>query len=119
MAKILLVDDDEDMLALSARWLEKAGYEVTKAMSGQEALDALKSGGADLVLLDYAIPEMDGPDVLRAIRQDDSLKDTPVFFRTGMDDQEIAEVVAELNPQKVLPKSEGKGALLAAVAEII
>ncbi len=70
-------------------------------------------------LLDYAMPEMDGPDVLRAIREDEALSSTPVVFRTGMDDLEIADVVAELKPQKVLPKSEGKAALLAAVEELV
>lgn len=56
MAVILLVDDDEDILAMSGRWLEKAGYEVIKASSGSEAIAALSDNKTDLVLLDYVMP---------------------------------------------------------------
>ena len=68
MSHILLIDDDEDMLAMTGRWLEKAGYTVTKAQSGKEALEMLAVENPDLILLDYAMPGMNGPQVLRQIR---------------------------------------------------
>jgi len=119
MAKVLLVDDDEDMLAMSARWLEKAGYEVIKETSGQGALAALENEGADIVLLDYAMPGMTGSETLKEIRANEKLSQVPVVMRTGMDDKEIADEVEALHPQKILPKSEGKAVLLAVVAEIL
>ena len=119
MSRILLVDDDEDMLALTARWLEKAGYDVLKAASGKEALDVLGRESADLVLLDYAMPDMNGPEVLRHIRESEAFGETSVIIRTGMDDKEIADEVSALHPQKILPKAEGKAVLLQAVSEVL
>ena len=55
MKYVLLVDDDEDMLALTSRWLTKGGYEVATAVSGQAAIDAIRERRPDLVLLDYVM----------------------------------------------------------------
>ena len=112
MKHILLIDDDEDMLAMTGRWLEKAGYDVTKATGGREALDILNSISPDLILLDHAMPEMDGPAVLKEIKASDRLKNIPVLYRTGMDD-EIAD-----DADGIVPKSEGKPYLLNAIAKI-
>ena len=80
MSRILLIDDDSDMLTLTARWLEKAGYEVIKAASGSEALSSLETESYDLILLDYAMPGMDGPAVLRAIREKEGCKNTQILL---------------------------------------
>ena len=119
MAVILLVDDDEDILAMSGRWLEKAGYEVIKAVSGKAALSVLSDKKVDLVLLDYTMPEMNGAETLQKIREDDRLKELPVIIRTGAQDEEIENEIAGLNPKKILPKAEGKAAFLEAVAEAL
>ena len=109
MNTILLIDDDEDMLAMTGRWLEKAGYSVTKATGGEEALSVLKGFKPDLILLDYAMPGMDGPATLAAIRALDELKNIPVLYRTGMDDDISGDA------DGVIPKSEGKPFLMKAV----
>ena len=116
MSRILLVDDDGDMLALTGRWLEKAGYEVESASSGSEALSFLENKRPDLILLDYAMPGMDGPAVLALIREKEEYNDIPVYFRTGMDDTDI---IAEQAADGVIPKSEGKPFLMKAVAEAL
>ena len=115
MSKILLIDDDEDMIALTARWLEKAGYEVTKATSGKEALDILTGQKPDLILLDYCMPEMDGPAVLKEIRTNDTTKEIPVLYRTGMDDAVSGEYTAD----GIVSKSEGKPGLSKALQEAL
>ncbi len=119
MSRILLVDDDEDMMRLTGNWLKKAGHDVSMAASGQEALDWLGANDADLILLDYAMPGMDGPETFKAIKAVEKLKDIPVLFRTGMDDGDSAEIMGSLNPDGVVPKSEGKGTLMKAVAGIL
>ncbi|MBQ9359805.1 MAG: response regulator [Lachnospiraceae bacterium] len=116
MKKILLVDDDQDMMMLTGRWLKKE-YEVATAGSGQEALDYLKSDKPDLVLLDFMMPEMDGPATLKAIRENADTSELPVYFLTGAEDAESMEKVKELNPQGFLPKSLGKKGLMAALEE--
>ena len=116
MSCILLIDDDADMLTLTSRWLEKAGYEVVKASSGNDALSCLEEKKPDLILLDYAMPGMDGPAVLTSIREIDEYKNIPVYYRTGMDDTNIT---AEPAADGVIPKSEGKPYLMKAVADAL
>ena len=118
MKRILLIDDDEDMLTMTGRWLEKGGYEVMKAASGKDALDLISSDRPDLVLLDYAMPEMDGPAVLAAIRSDPATKDIPVVYRTGMDDSDV-EGSGDCRPDGVVSKSEGRPLLMKAVEAIL
>ncbi|SEL37197.1 Response regulator receiver domain-containing protein [Butyrivibrio sp. ob235] len=118
MKYILLVDDDEDMIKIVARWLEKAGYEVSSAASGKAAVAAVSERTPDLVLLDYSMPDMDGPATLAAIREAVPDKNIPVLFRTGKDDLSSQEIMEKCNPAGVISKAEGKPALLAAIAEI-
>ncbi len=119
MSTILLIDDDEDMSRLVINWLKKSGYEVFFATSGQDALEQLAAVKVDLILLDYAMPEMDGPQVFKALQADDRFRDIPVLFRTGMDDDLTTDLVDELGAKGVVPKSQGKASLLSAVSEIL
>jgi len=115
--KILIVDDDLDMMMITERWLTKAGYEVVKAASGQEAVDILKKEDFDLVLLDYSMPDMDGKDTLIAIRKDN--EDVKVLFRTGIDDVDIEEVVNDYHANGYVSKAEGKPKLIAAIDRLL
>jgi DNA-binding response OmpR family regulator len=78
--RILVVDDDADIQALTSTVLAGAGYEVTVAASGPEALRALRAAGFDLVLLDINMPEMSGWETLRLLRADDGFTDLPVVI---------------------------------------
>ena len=118
MSHILLIDDDEDMLALTGRWLEKGGYRVSKASSGKEALSFLDQEKPDLILLDYAMPDMNGPEVLKAIRMRPDCSGIPIIYRTGLDDTDAANAGGEFKADGIVSKSEGKGALMKAVAGI-
>ena len=117
MKTILLIDDDEDMLAMTGRWLEKAGYAVSKASSGAEGLALLSEKNPDLILLDYAMPQMNGPAVLKEIRSNEAYDNIPVLYRTGMDDMTGDE--GSVKPDGVVPKSEGKPSLLRTVSGIL
>jgi len=84
MAKrILVVDDDENILNLEKTILEQKGFEVTAAPGGAEALRLLAEHDFDLVLLDVMMPEVDGFTVCRKIKEDARLKDIPVIFLTA------------------------------------
>jgi CheY-like chemotaxis protein len=84
MAKrILVVDDDENILNLERTILEQKGFEVTGAGGGAEALKLLGERSFDLVLLDVMMPEVDGFTVCRKIKEDPRLKDIPVIFLTA------------------------------------
>ena len=84
MAKrILVVDDDENILSLERTILEQKGFDVTAAAGGAEALKLLSGEAFDLVLLDVMMPEIDGFTVCRKIKEDPRLKDVPVIFLTA------------------------------------
>jgi DNA-binding response OmpR family regulator len=84
MAKrILVVDDDENILNLERTILEGKGFEVTAASSGHLALEILARDVFDLILLDVMMPEVDGFTVCRKIKEDSRLKEVPVIFLTA------------------------------------
>jgi two-component system response regulator ChvI len=89
MAKIALVDDDRNILTSVGMALETEGFTVKTFSDGQEALNAIGTGGSDLVVLDVKMPRMDGMEVLRRLRQ---VSDVPVIFLTSKD-EEIDEVL--------------------------
>jgi len=81
--RILVVDDDENILNLEKTILEQKGFDVTSAGGGAEALRVLGGATFDLVLLDVMMPEVDGFTVCRKIKDDPRLKDIPVIFLTA------------------------------------
>ena len=78
--RILVVDDQQEILDITSTVLESAGYDVTTSTSGYEALDLLGSERYHLVLLDINMPEIDGWEVLRLIRVDENLVRLPVVM---------------------------------------
>jgi DNA-binding response OmpR family regulator len=84
MAKrILVVDDDENILSLERTILEQKGFDVTTAAGGNEALELLGKDEFDLVLLDVMMPEVDGFTVCRRIKEEPRTREIPVIFLTA------------------------------------
>jgi two-component system sensor histidine kinase/response regulator len=80
---ILAIDDDQNILNLEKTILEQKGFEVTLAVGGPEALELLSKQRFDLILLDVMMPDMDGFEVCRRIKEDTRLKEVPVIFLTA------------------------------------
>ena len=76
--KILVVDDEEDILHFLELVLREKGYEVATASSGHEALTRAQMVKPDLILLDIMMPQMDGWEVLKLLRVDDETAQIPV-----------------------------------------
>ena len=76
--KILVVDDEDDILQFLELVLREKGYDVVTAAGGQEALTRAQIEKPDLVLLDIMMPQMDGWEVLKLLRVDDETADIPV-----------------------------------------
>ena len=112
--KILIVDDDGAMLRMLRTWLS-VKYRVYMASSGKIALTFLSQNDVDLVLLDYEMPVMSGPDVLKEIRNTQAIKNLPVIFLTAKDDKESVMNVVNLKPEKYLLKSMPKEKLTGAI----
>ena len=92
--RILVVDDDPDIRQVLLDRMSSFGYMVETAIDGREALDALRRGGFDGMLLDMRMPEIDGLEVLRRTRK--SHPDLPVVVVTALSVQrQAAQAVAE------------------------
>ena len=83
--KILVVDDEPDIVDYLRVVLEQAGYHVTTASNGHEALERVAAIRPDLVVLDQMMPLMDGLETLRRLKSDESTKDIPVVTLTAQD----------------------------------
>lgn len=82
-AKILVVDDDREMVELIQLFLDNAGYVTLSAFSGEEALEKTFNEKPDLILLDIMMPRIDGWEVLRRIKEDPEARKIPVAFITA------------------------------------
>lgn len=80
--KILIVDDEKDLLTLLEKRLSLAGYTVLKADNGKDAVTIAKQEKPDLILLDIVMPEVDGPMVAEILKQDSSTEHIPIIFLT-------------------------------------
>lgn len=78
--KILLVDDEHDILTSVKTLLSKEGYEINAVNSGKKALQALKKDKFDIILLDILMPEMSGNEVAEKIRNDPKTKNQKIVF---------------------------------------
>src|SRR5262245_20490073 len=83
-ATILLVDDEESIQKLLTYPLERDGYRVVQARDGEEALDRFREEKVDLVLLDLALPKVDGLEVCRRMRAESAV---PILMLTARDDE--------------------------------
>ena len=115
---ILVIDDDPIMLRLIKTEL-KDEYNVATAISGKIALNFLQKKKTDLILLDYEMPEENGPAVLEKIRKIDELKDIPVVFLTGINEKEKIQRVLSMKPQGYLLKPIEHDKLLATIQRVI
>lgn len=85
--RALVVDDEEDMRVVATVFLEmESEFEVTSVSSGREAVAVAATRAPDVILLDYMMPGMDGPETLAALRANPKTRDIPVVFLTAKSD---------------------------------
>lgn len=80
--KIMVVDDEPDIVVIVGEMLRKAGYDVIEARSGRECLEKLKKEKPDLILLDVMMPDILGWDVCKKIKGDEATRSIPVAMLT-------------------------------------
>jgi CheY-like chemotaxis protein len=81
---ILLVEDDLFVRDLYVRTLKRAGYKLEYAIDGEEGLQKTHELKPDLILLDIMLPKMNGIEMLRTVKTDDTVKDIPIFLLTNL-----------------------------------
>jgi len=84
--QILVVDDDQDTVAILARHLEREGFVPIEANSGAQCLKMVHENEVDVILLDLMMPEMDGFQVVKALRGDPVTAEIPIIMITARDD---------------------------------
>lgn len=85
--KVLIAEDDPDILEIIAYTLQKNGYQVFTAINGNEALDLAREVRPDLIMLDVMMPYKTGIEVCRILRLDPSFKETNILFLTALSDE--------------------------------
>lgn len=115
---ILVIDDDPVMLKMIKEQLS-AAYDVATAISGKIAYRFLDAKGTDMILLDYEMPEEDGPAVFKKIREKEAFANTPIVFLTGISGQEKIMTALSLKPQGYLLKPIDKEKLLETIEKFI
>ena len=83
MGKILVVDDDKDIVELLTLILEKDGHQITSAYNGKEALEKLEPETTDLIILDIMMPEMDGYAMNAKLLEDPATRSIPIIILTA------------------------------------
>jgi CheY-like chemotaxis protein len=101
---VLIVDDDEDLRILAGRSLSRAGYKVMTAESGSKGLGLIETHSPNLLILDLNMPDMDGFEVLRRVREKDVSRALPVIVLTAQGDEESARHSFELGATDFLAK---------------
>jgi two-component system alkaline phosphatase synthesis response regulator PhoP len=117
--RILVVDDDKEIVRLLRAYLEQAGYQVLAAYDGETALHVLRRECPDLVLLDLMLPDRDGWDVTRIVRGDPGLASTPIIMLTARVEDHDKIVGLELGADDYVAKPFNPREVIARVRAVL
>lgn len=115
---ILIVDDDPSYAKMVREWL-KPYYKVNIVTVGMQAISYLFKNKVDLILLDYEMPVVDGPQVFQMLKQDPETENIPVLFLTGVGSKEGVQRVMELKPDGYILKSTPREELMRSVEGVL
>jgi two-component system, OmpR family, alkaline phosphatase synthesis response regulator PhoP len=117
--KILIVDDEEDILELVAYNLNREGYKTVKAASGEDALKKSLSETPDLIVLDLMLPGIDGLDVMKKLRKESATKKIPTIMLTAKGEEADIITGLELGADDYITKPFSPRVLLARIRAIL
>ncbi|MCK8817776.1 response regulator transcription factor [Natroniella sulfidigena] len=118
-SKILVVDDEENIVELVKFNLEREGYQVLTAYDGAEALEKIKKKELDLVILDLMLPQVDGFEVCRQIRSDNKLNRLPIVMLSAKGEEVDKVLGLELGADDYVTKPFSPRELLARVKAVL
>ena len=117
--KILIIDDEPDILELLVLRLEANGYEVTSATDGQKGLDKARNENPDLIILDLMLPSIDGYKVCRMLKFDERFKKIPIVLFTARTQEADMKLGQEVGADAYITKPFEPNILLSKVAELL
>ena len=114
--RVLIIDDEPDILKVIVFRLKKAGYEIIVSDNGKDGIDCAKKQRPDLILLDLYLPVIDGYEVCKRIKSDQDLKKIPIIFITASQAAEVKDkmqssgaddyIIKPFEPAELLQKIE-------------
>ncbi len=119
MPRILLVDDEAQLVTMVQMRLEANGYEVVTASNGQEGLDKAKSENPDLIMMDVMMPKMDGYKVCGLLKNDTRYSKIPIILFTARAQQDDKELGGEVGADAYITKPFEPPMLLAKIEELL
>jgi len=116
---ILVVEDEEDILELVSYNLNKEGYQVTRAMSGEKALQCVDDDPPHLILLDLMLPELDGLEVCRRLKRDPETAVIPIVMLTAKGEESDIVAGLELGADDYVTKPFSPRVLVARIRAVL
>ncbi|HYM65598.1 MAG TPA: response regulator [Candidatus Sulfotelmatobacter sp.] len=89
--KILIIDDDEDLVNIFTAALGKEGFQTAFSLTGQDGLEKVKIEKPDAILLDQVLPDISGNDILKALKADEATKNIPVILLSNFSQEELVK----------------------------
>ena len=104
MKKILIVDDEADIIEILQFVLEAQGYECITALDGEEGLKLAREANPDLIILDVMMPKMNGYKICRLLKFDEKYKNIPIFMITARAQDKDKEIGEETGANEYITK---------------
>jgi DNA-binding response OmpR family regulator len=117
--KILVVDDEKDLVELVSVQLEAHGFEIVTGYDGQEALDKARFEKPDLIILDIMLPKIDGYKVCRMLKFDEKYKHIPIIMFTAKSMEEDRKMGMEVGADVYITKPFEPQFLLSTIKELL
>jgi DNA-binding response OmpR family regulator len=119
LGRILVIDDDEMIRALTCRFLATVGYDVQQAPSGKAGLVSLRQQHADVIITDIVMPDMEGLELIRALRLADPEVKIIAMSGSGQGPASYLDLALKFGARQVLPKPFTRDSLIAVVSAVL
>ena len=117
--KVLIVDDEKDLVDMLKLRIEAMGYEVYSAFDGQEGLAKAREIKPDLIVLDIMMPKMNGYEVCRFLKFDDEFKDIPIIMLTARGQEADKQLGEEVGADEYITKPFDSNELVEKIKSIL
>ena len=119
MKKILIVDDEKDLVEMLEVRIGALGYEVFKAYDGQEGLEKARETKPDLIILDIMMPKMNGYEVCRFLKFDEEFKNIPILMLTARGQDQDKKVGDDVGADAYMTKPFDGNELVTKIKEML
>ncbi len=117
--KILIADDDHDLVEVLSNYIEMSGFETLAAYEGVRTLEVVHKSKPDLVILDLNMPAGNGMYVLKTLRSHWQTKKIPVIILTGLNDPNLKKQIEEMGAQDFMTKPYDSAELLHKIKKLV